>query len=215
MGTRNRNTALMFITAGLFLLLGNMIGFFTVIALFIIWLGVHKVRTGEDKTGYILLAIGALFLASGNFGLVLAVILLSLGYFIIRSKQFHKDDNYSQKHSVLESIRWNKEPWVLENSSIWSVVGEINLDLSLAIADEAETTLVFQGVIGDIDILVSEDIGVAVQSSILIGQTITTTRREAGLMNKLNWKSDNYDTSPQKVNLMVSYIIGDLNIKML
>lgn len=215
MENRSRNTALVFIAAGLFLLLGNLFGFFTVVAIFVIWLGVYKIRLGEEKTGYVLFAIGILFLASGHFSLVLAVILISLGYFIVRSKQLHKDENYVQKQSLLESIRFNKEPWELKSSSIWSIIGEINLDLSLAMTNEQETTLVFQGIIGDIDILVPDDLGVMIHSTIVLGQSNVGADREAGMMNKLVWRSPHYDAAEQKVNITISYIIGDLDIKVL
>lgn len=215
MENRNRNTALLLIGAGLYLMLGHLIGFFSVAAIIVIWLGVHKLRTGDEKAGYVLIAIGALILASGHFALIVAAVLLSLGYFIIRSKQLQQDGNYIQKHHIMESMRKIHEPWELRNMSVWSVIGEIRLDLSLAVTDNRETTLVFQGIIGDIDLIVPDDLGVSVQSSIMFGQTQMDTDKEAGFMNKLTWRSSHYDTSERKVNLVISYVIGDLHIKRL
>src|SRR5690606_32246787 len=138
---RNRNTALVLIIAGLYLLLGNLIGFFTVTSIIITLFGIHKIRTGEHKLGYILLGIGLLFLTSGHLVLVLAIIMLSLRYFILRSKDLHKDQEHIQKQSILESLRWEKNPWELKNSSFWSLIGELKIDLSLAMTDQKETTL--------------------------------------------------------------------------
>lgn len=217
MDNRNRNTALLLIAAGLFILLGNMIGFYTVASIIILCLGVYMLRLGEDKKGYVLIAVGVLILASGHFMLILAAILLSLGYFIIRSRDLQQSDSYVQKYQLLGSIRKTHEPWELKNLSVWSVIGEIRLDLSLAITDayEKETTFVFQGIIGDIDLIVPDDIGVSVQSTIFLGQSQMDTEKEAGFMNKLSWRSKHYETSEHKVNLMISYIIGDLKIRRL
>jgi len=217
MGNRNRNTALLLIAAGLFIMLGNLIGFYTVASIIILCLGVYKLRLGEDKTGYVLIAIGVLILASGHFMLILAAILISLGYFIIRSRELQQGDNYVQKHQLLGSIRKTHEPWELKNMSVWSVIGEVRLDLSLAVSDarEKETTFVFQGIIGDIDLIVPDDIGVAVHSTIFLGQTQMGTEKEAGFMNKLSWRSSHYETSEHKVNLVISYLIGDLKIRRL
>jgi lia operon protein LiaF len=215
MGNRNRNTAIVLIAAGVFLLLGSMIGFSTVAGILIVWLAVHKLRTGEQKSGYLLLVLGLLFLVNGNLSVLMFILLFSLGYFILKSKQVHRGENYLQKHNLLESIRWNTEPWELKNLSVWSVIGEIRMDLSLAVTNEPETTIVLQGIIGDIDLIVPEDIGVSVESMIWIGQTSVNQDRESGLCNKLQWKSPNYDTSEQRVNLLISYVIGDLDMKVL
>lgn len=215
MENRNRNTALVLIAAGLFLLFGNLIGFFTVAAILILWLAVHKLRTGEDKTGYILLAIGVLILLSNHLSIVIAIILISLGYFYIKSKKIHRDDSYLQKQNLLESIKWDKDAWVLKNMSLWSVIGEINMDMSLALMEKEETILILQGIIGDIDIIVPEDLGVSVSASVLFGQVDVGNEKEAGVMNKIVWQSPNYDSSENKVKLILSYIIGDIDIKVL
>lgn len=214
MENRKRNTALLLITAGLFILLGNLIGFFTVAALFLIWLGIHKVRIGEEKTGYVLLFGGVLFLISGHFSFFVAIILISLGYFFIRSKQVQKDD-YVQKQTFLESLKRNHEAWELRSMSIWSAIGEIQLDLSLALTDQKETTLVFQGIIGDIDLIVPEELGVKVKGTILLGQTQVEEERDAGIVNKLAWVSSNYERAEHRVNVEISYLVGDVNIKRL
>jgi len=215
MDQRNRNTALVLIGAGLYLLLGHMLGFFTVTSLLVVGLGIYKLRTGDNRTGYILIAIGALFFALSHLSIILAVILISFGYFMVRSNQIHKDPSYTQRQNILESIRWNREPWVLHNMSIWSVVGEMNLDLSLAIIEEPETTLVFNGIVGDIDIIVPDDIGVRIDSTILIGQTKIGFEQQDGFVTKMSWQSANYDYAAQRVVITLSYVVGDVNVKVL
>jgi len=212
---RKRNTALVLIGAGAFLLIGSLVGFSTVAGIIILWLAVHKLRTGEQKTGYFLLVLGILFLVNGNLSVLMFILLFALGFFILRSRQILGGGHYMQKHNLMESIRWNTEPWELKNLSVWSVVGEIRMDLSLAVTDEPETTIVLQGIVGDIDLIIPEDIGVYVESMIWIGQTRVNHDRESGLWNKLQWKSPNYDTSGQRVNLVISYVIGDLDMRVL
>lgn len=99
--------------------------------------------------------------------------------------------------------------------SIWSFIGEIHLDLTIAILDEKEVTIVLQGVVGDIDIIIPEDMGVDIHSNIFIGQTMIGAEKEEGLLNKLEWTSKNYEDSEYKVKLVVSYLVGDVNIKIL
>jgi lia operon protein LiaF len=145
----------------------------------------------------------------------LAVIMISLGYFMVRSSQLRKHNEHEQRQKILESIRWDREAWVLRNMSVWSIIGEMNMDLSLAIIEERETLLVFQGIIGDIDIIVPDDIGVKIQSTIFIGQTRIGLEEQSGFITKMDWQSQNYDTADQRVEIRISYLIGDVNVKVL
>jgi lia operon protein LiaF len=215
MNQRSRNTALLMIGTGLYLIIGNAIGFLTVTALLIVALGIHQLRSGEPRSGYMLIGVGLLFLALNHLAIIFAVLLISFGYFLIRSRQLHRDPDYQQRHNIMASIRWNREPWVLSNMSVWSIVGEMNIDLSLAIIDEPETTLVFQGIVGDIDIIVPDDIGVRIDSTLIIGQTKIGYDQQDGLGTKMSWQSLNFDTAQHRVNITLSYMVGDINVKLL
>lgn len=214
MENRNRNTAIVLIAAGLFILIEHYVSFFTIAALLFIALGIYKIRSSPDKTGYVILIVGIILLFSGHFTFILSIVLISLGLFYMKSKQAHRDDSYMQKQSLLESFKRNKEPWELKNMSMWNVVGEIYMDLSLVMLDQKETTIVLQGVLGDVDIIVPEFIGVSVNASALVGQIKAGDEKETGLVNKVVWQSPNYDACDQKVKLLVSYVVADIDIKM-
>ncbi|GAA3409524.1 cell wall-active antibiotics response protein LiaF [Paenibacillus hodogayensis] len=213
MGNRNRNTAIMLIVAGLFILIEHYVSFFTIAALLFIALGIYKIRSSPDKTGYVILVVGVFLLFSGHFTFILSVVLISLGLFYMKSKQAHRE-HASMKQSLLESFKRDKEPWELKNISMWNVVGEVYMDLSLVMLEEKETTVVLQGVLGDVDIVVPEFIGVSVNASALIGQIKAGNEKETGLVNKVVWQSPNYESSDQKVKLIISYLVGDIDIKL-
>lgn len=212
-GNRNdRNVALVLIGVGIFLLSNNHWGFFTVLAIVLIFVGIHKVRKSSPRKGYILMGIGLVILLGGNFSLLLAIILISLGFFYIRSRQLHRAESYVKK-SLIESVRWGKEPWVLRNSSIWHVIGEAKIDLTYAIPEQKEVTLVLQGVIADLDIIVPEDMGLSVTSSVIFGEAVIGPNKESGILNKTVWQTANFETADTQVKLMISYIIADIDIK--
>lgn len=217
MDTRRRNTAYVLLAAGIFLFSGNLISFMFVSALVLILLGIHLLRTaeGKEKSGYIVLGVGVLLLVGDQFAILIAIVLISLGVFYIKSKKHHANEDYIQKQNLLESLKWDRDPWVLKNMSIWFVVGEIRLDLSLAIWEGKEITLVLQGLIGDVDIVVPEEFGIMVEASVPFGQIDIGPERESGVLNKLVWKSPNYEQSEHKVKLLMSYIAGDIDVKIL
>lgn len=209
----NRNVALILIGVGIYLLINDHFGFFTVMALLFIFYGINKVRSSSVRKGYIWIGVGLVILLGGNLSLLLSIILISLGFFYIKSKQLQKDGSYVRKQSLVESIRWGKEPWILRSSSIWNVLGELQIDLTYAIIEQPETTIVLQGVIADVDIIVPEDIGVSVTSTVLFGQTDIGPNKEAGVLNKTAWQSPNYETADTKVNILISYVVADIDIK--
>ncbi len=216
MGNRNRNTAVVLVVAGLFLLFGKWIGFFTVSSLILIWLGLYRIRSTHEKSGYVLVIVGVLILLNSHLSVVVAVILISLGYFFIRSKRIHMDEFHLQRQHILGSIKRDKEPWVLSNMSMWCVIGEIRMDLSLAMMEGEETTLFLQGVICDIDMIVPEDVELSVEASVMFGQLDIGERKKSGLLNKIVWESPGFGSgSRRKVRLFISYIVGDIDIRML
>ncbi|MNJ00048.1 hypothetical protein D3C73_1592820 [compost metagenome] len=72
----------------------------------------------------------------------------------------------------------------------------------------------FQGIVGDIDLVVPEDYGVEIEAFVMFGQIEFEPNRETGMLNKLYWKSPNYDNSDQKVKIIISYVIGDVDIRL-
>lgn len=216
MEQRNRNTALLLISAGLFILLYKLLGFFTLSAIVIIGLGIYKILAYEEnKAGYLLLIIGVLMLLGHHLLIVIGVVLISLGYFFIKSKRTHRDDDYLRRQNLLESIKWDHEPWVLRSMSVWCVIGEIRMDLSLALVESEETTVIVHGVIGDVDLIVPEELGLSVEATTLFGQIKIGQERESGLLNHVVWQSPNYPESNHKVKLLVTYTVGDIDVKIL
>lgn len=214
MENRKRNTMALIMLAALYILLGQLIGFSTVAAIFIIGIAFMMIRQREDKLGYILLIVGGLMLASKVISFFAFFIILLLGFYYLKTKDNGNHQDFLQKTSVLESWRQTNEPWVITDMKRWSVVGEINLDLSLAIAEKELTTIHLEGLIGDVDIIVSEDIGLIVEGSIMLGEVKIGAMSDEGVMNKLIWQSPNIDECETKVKLVLSYFIGDIDIKM-
>ncbi len=213
MENRNRNLGLALIALGIFILMSRWISFLTLAALVLLFLGIRQIRANEVKQGNALLLIGTILLLIDHFTLVIGMIFLSLGLFYIKSKRVHGDDHYFQKQSFMANIKWNREPWILQDMSLWHVIGEINLDLSLAILEEDESIIVLQGGYGDIHISIPDDIGIEVEMTVVIGKLITNEDMDSGIMKTRKWRSPNYSFSDHKVKLLISYIVGEIEIR--
>lgn len=100
-----------------------------------------------------------------------------------------------KRPDLTANLKWDREPFHLHSQSLWHVIGESDIDLSLAMMEEPETMLLFQGVLGDMDISIPDDIGVKVEATVLFGQINAGQHRETGLLNKWAYTSPNYERS--------------------
>ncbi|USB32587.1 cell wall-active antibiotics response protein LiaF [Paenibacillus sp. YPG26] len=215
MDKRKSFLAIMLIGFGLLLFFGQGINFLTIAALLFLVYGVHKIRQGEEiKTGYILLAVGSGLILLEHLMLVVAIILISLGLFYAKVKKMLPRGDHIQKQNFIAGVHWDRDPWVLRSISMWHVLGEHDIDLSLASVEEPENIMMLQGVVGDIDLVISEDYGVEIEAFVMFGQIEFGPDKETGMVNRLNWRSPNYDLREKKVKIMISYLVGDIDIRL-
>ncbi|MFR9710359.1 cell wall-active antibiotics response protein LiaF [Paenibacillus sp. MB22_1] len=216
MDTRKRFLAIGLIGFGLLLIFGKWLSFFTIVALFLLGFGIYKIRQGEQvKTGYILMAVGSGLILLDHFMLILAILMISLGYYYAKVRKTQPQGNYVQKQNITSSIRWDRDPWNLRNTSMWHVLGELDIDLSLAMMEGGHNVLMFQGIVGDVDLVIPEDYGVEIEAFVLFGQIDFSHDKETGMLNRLYWKSPNYEVRDQKVKIIISYLVGDVDIRLL
>ena len=221
---RNRNTALLLIGTGFFLLMQKWMSFGTIVALLFLLLGVYLIAAGGDKKGYFLTGIGVVILFSEHLLAVMLILLVLAVLFYMKNQKRpredfylkkHIDDFYMKNHKLAESIRRDRDPWVLRNMNLWNIFGEVNLDLSLSIPEQEETVIEIEGIFGDIDILFPEHYGVKINASVLFGQVSVHDEKEAGMLAKVSWQSPNYAVSEHKVNFHIFYVVGNIDMKML
>ncbi|MGG6310244.1 cell wall-active antibiotics response protein LiaF [Paenibacillus macerans] len=215
MDKRKRFLAIALIGLGVLMIFGKWLSFFTIVALSLLAFGVYKIRQGDRvKTGYILLAVGGGMILLDHFMLVVAILMISLGFYYAKIRKTHPQGNYMQKQNITSSIHWDRDPWSLRNTSMWHVLGELDIDLSLAMVEGGHNVLMFQGIVGDVDLVVPEDYGVEIEAFVLFGQIDFGQEKETGMLNRLYWKSPNYELRDQKVKIMISYLVGDVDIRL-
>jgi lia operon protein LiaF len=214
MDKRNRLIAIGLIGVGCMMIFGRWLGFFSIVALLFLFLGVYRTTSGKVKQGYKLLGIGAILLLLDHLVLVLGICLISLGMFFTKSKRVQRKEGFMQKQNFSSRFDWDRSPWVMHSLSSWHILGEADLDLSLAMAEQKETVMLFQGIFGDMDIQLSDDYGIEIEAFVLFGSIEFGNQRDTGMLNRLNWKSPNYESSEYKVKFSVSYLMGDLDVRL-
>ncbi|MCY7483410.1 MULTISPECIES: cell wall-active antibiotics response protein LiaF [Paenibacillus] len=214
MNKNNRLLAYILIFFGLLILIGKWLSFVTFVALVMLYFGMRKVRAAELRVGYTLLGIGGTLLLLEHLMLFVGIILISLGIFYSRTRKDQKHEHVEKRQNITSSLKWDRVPYILHSQSMWHLIGESDIDLSLAILEEPETTLIFQGVLGDMDITIPDDIGVYIEATVIFGQIDVGRDKETGFLNKWTWRSPNYEFMEQRVRLHISYIVGDIDIRL-
>lgn len=215
MDNRTRNTVILIIVSVIFLALGKWVGYMTVTGLFLIVLAIHMIRKDDRTVGFIMLVAGIVIAASEFFVVLLILFALLLVYYYSNTKSSEQHENIMQSFSLVKSWQQTKEPWVLTDTRIRSLISEINIDLSLAINEKEITIFHLEGIIGDIDLVIPEDVGVSIEASVLLGEIKFGQMKEEGAMNKMIWHTPNYDSAMSKVRLIISYAIGEVNVRFL
>jgi len=224
-----RNTAFLFIGAGLYLVIGHLFDFVTAGALVLGLLGYAIVRAASDEerkdlSGYLLLGVAGLALLANHLAF-LAIIALVIGFLYIRHSKRKSggaptaadpfDTSFVKQH-IVANIRWGRgEPWTVRSSQLSVAIAEIQIDMTSAIFEESLVDLQLHGVIGDIDIVVPEDVGLSVHAQVAIGEIHVAGERGAGIMNRLVWRSPNFDVAEHRVQLHISYAVADVDVKVL
>ncbi|WP_027094696.1 cell wall-active antibiotics response protein LiaF [Cohnella thermotolerans] len=209
---RISNHALLFIGAGLYLALGGLAGYATVNAIILLWLGIDRFRYDRNRFAVILIVICALVLVVKQIGLMIVLILISLGIYYLKAKPHHTGP-IARRHRFMLNIRLDRQPWVLRSFSYWHAFGEVRMDLSMAVPEERETTIVLQGLVGDVDLIVPEDYGLEVEASVMLGQAGLNSRMEGGFFHRAQWRTPDYDAKEQKVKLQLFYLVGNIRIR--
>ena len=189
-----------------------MAGYSTVNAIVLLLLGIVRYRTDRARISIVVIAVCTLVLIITQFAMFAIIVLISLGIYYFRGRP-PTFGTYVSKHKLFLNMRLDEQSWVLHSMSYWHGLGEIRMDMSLAVPEDKETTIVLQGLVGELDLIVPDDYGIEVDASVLVGQVSFKQIKEGGMFHRLSWKSPNYDECEQRLKLQLFYLVGDIKIR--
>ncbi|WP_088102655.1 cell wall-active antibiotics response protein LiaF [Halalkalibacter urbisdiaboli] len=119
----------------------------------------------------------------------------------------------SIRRSLIGDIHYTREQFELRDMTIWNGLGDVRLDVSKAIIPEGETVVIIQGLIGQIDVYVPDDLAISVQASSMIGEISLFHEKHSGLNQQLNVSSQDYKQAPRRVKFILSTVIGEVKVR--
>jgi lia operon protein LiaF len=91
-------------------------------------------------------------------------------------------------------------------------IGDISLDLSGIKLAEGERHLTISGFIGDINLVAPKNVPYAVTASVAMGDLVMFGKKEDGFGVNRSHKSAEYDSSITRLNIRISFFIGDIKV---
>ena len=181
--------------------------------------------------GITIILIGLLFLFNnfnffdiGDFiGTFWPLILVIIGIkIILQSKRKHKEeqdyetstfstDSLSESRFIGD-IHMKVENQNFQGGTVSNFIGDITLDISNIALQEGEQDLNLSGFIGDITLLPPKDAAFSINASITIGDLVMFGQKDDGFGVSRNYKSEGFDEATTKLNITLSYFIGDIKI---
>ena len=94
-----------------------------------------------------------------------------------------------------------KGQWQVNNEEIWSFINTVRLDMTQATIPAGETTIRMYGFIGDIDIVVSMDVGCSVSSSAFATSARINGQKGDTFLVPATFTSENYASVERKIHV--------------
>ena len=203
--------AILFAAAALYLALGFTAGFVTANAALVLALGIELFRRGRSQRGIVLMAGGALVILIRHFVLFFALMVLAAAVILFEARR-SPPGRLPGRHGFYLAMRREEENWVLQPFSSWHLIGDVRLDLTRAVPEEPETVIALQGLLGDVHLLVPEDWGLWVEASVPIGRIKWQHAPDDAVVNRLAWRTPDYENKRFRLRLKVYYLVGDVKI---
>lgn len=126
---------------------------------------------------------------------------------IIKRKPLIKADLFGHKKTPEHVYEWN-------DINIQGIYGDTVIDLSNTVLPKGESTILVRHFIGNVTVLVPYDIEVSVNHSSIAGASTVFQHHDERVLNQtIIFQTPNYDESEQRVKLVTSMMVGNLEVK--
>jgi predicted membrane protein len=169
----------------------------------------------------LIILIAAAFLAEhlhvahiNGWTLFWAIVLLGLGVGIFARRpwwagRWHLGD---WQIGDVEVLDWHQGAQGSRARHISHFIGDVRLDLSDMSFPEGESSLEISAVIGDITVLVPQDLPVSVVGEVGVGDVRIFGQHADGVGRRLTYRSPDYATATRRVNVYAHLMVGDVSV---
>jgi lia operon protein LiaF len=120
--------------------------------------------------------------------------------------------NKMNKGFIVGDIRFSEPNWPLESMNLYNAIGDYYFDFSKAFIPEGETPIDISGWIGDVKMIIPENLPVEITLKVQVGDIKLFDQKSADLRSELYYRSPEYELASKKIKLNVNVKIGSIRI---
>ncbi|WP_102027973.1 cell wall-active antibiotics response protein LiaF [Salirhabdus sp. Marseille-P4669] len=122
-------------------------------------------------------------------------------------KQYRKN----QKNFVGDQS-FSDENWTVEPMELWNGVGEYYFDFTKAYIPEGETPISIKGWVGDVRMLMPENLAFQVEAAANIGSIKILNQQADGLRREVFYQTPDYEEATRKLSIKLQIQVGEIRI---
>ncbi|MCA1030801.1 cell wall-active antibiotics response protein LiaF [Bacillus timonensis] len=169
--------------------------------------------------GFIFLLFGTLLILDRlefivfTFSMVWKLWPVLLIYVGIKYFSKSKKDKSVRKESIpIGSITNEEGEWTVEPMEVWTGIGNFHYDFSKAFIPDKETTINIEGLIGDVKMLIPEDVKFSVEARVKTGSIEICKHEAKGQHRRLTFTTPGYEEATRKLTINVVLKVGSIRI---
>ncbi|WP_169891217.1 cell wall-active antibiotics response protein LiaF [Litchfieldia alkalitelluris] len=122
------------------------------------------------------------------------------------------EDNRKKNSVPIGSLNFDKEDWSVESMDVWTGIGDVRFDFSKAYIPDKDTKIKVGGLIGDVKMLIPEDVPFSVESYVKVGSIDILKNNADGHNRVVSYKTPNFDDATRRLSIEISLKIGSIQI---
>ncbi|MBI2857659.1 MAG: cell wall-active antibiotics response protein [Chloroflexi bacterium] len=159
----------------------------------------------------ILLLLSALNIirSSAAWGIFWAIMLISLGLFLIRGHLHFRSNVSGQSRAAAGEVRVGDMDWDLKDMETGLGAGQFRLDLTKARIPSGETRIKIKVGVGQAEVLVPVGLAVTVRGEVGVGSIKIFGEKAEGLGRQSTYVTPDYAAAEKKVRIDISLMVGE------
>ncbi|MBW3110592.1 MULTISPECIES: cell wall-active antibiotics response protein LiaF [Bacillaceae] len=113
---------------------------------------------------------------------------------------------------IVGDVRFAEPNWPLENMRLYNAIGDYYFDFSKAFIPEGETPISIKGWIGDVKMIIPENVPVEITLKVQVGDVKLFDQKSADIRSELYYRSPEYEEASKKIKLSIDVKIGSIRI---
>ncbi|KGP90054.1 hypothetical protein N780_07465 [Pontibacillus chungwhensis BH030062] len=130
----------------------------------------------------------------------------------IRFDDDHQDESFKRKKSAIGDYSFTSSDWAVEPMNLWNAVGDYKFDFTKAFIPEKDTPFKLSGIVGDVKILMPENVAFRVEANVKTGDIRILEQKADGFNRVMSYQTPDYETSTRKVTFYINLKVGNIRL---